>query len=136
MLLRDDKHLVTATSRRPNGRAQFGRADQRRRPGKLQTRELSVGESVCCTSEFAKLRVRPNEGYAVYQACGETPRQKCRTSPSIDLRFTLVLKSTKLKARQREVLLCPSPSAPNSALMRSPRPSAKVVWVRFTAHAT
>src|SRR5262249_54333676 len=37
------------------------------------------------------------------------------TSRSIDLRFTLVLESTKRNARQREVVLCPSPSAQNSA---------------------
>src|SRR5215813_3931557 len=58
------------------------------------------------------------------------------TPPSIDLRFTLVLESTKLNARQREVVLCPSPSAQNSALTKSPRLSVLAAWVRFTVRAT
>src|SRR5262245_13690557 len=54
------------------------------------------------------------------------------TSPSIDLRFTLVLESTKLNVRQREVVLCPSASEPVSALMKSTRLSAPVAWARST----
>src|SRR4030095_8210432 len=39
----------------------------------------------------------------VYQACGEMPVRTVETSPSIDLRFTLGIESTKFNARQRKV---------------------------------
>src|SRR5215471_3716291 len=61
--------------------------------------------------------------------------RNAEAAPSIDLGFTLGIESTKFNARQREVVLCPSPSAQDSALMRSPRPSAPAVWVRFTVRA-
>src|SRR5262249_11552211 len=78
----------------------------------------------------------PVYGFAFTRHVAKCLVRNAETSASIDLRFTLGIESTKLNARQREVVLCPSLSAQNSAATKSPGLSAPAAWVRCTALAT